>query len=414
MSMKRRLKDAALSVSATIVGGTTGSRDGVIVVPPAPRGSIGDDAMIWAVFGRAVASGVERVSLMSPNPDDEWDPYPGPAREFTFSPRTPVGMLTTQARAFASHSDCYIVGADTLDGCYNLGNSLRLISTANFAVRAGVKATILGSSMRAEPHPEVIKALRNIEQGVRVCFRDPVSHERAERLCGREFELTADAAFMLEPAVSDPATGECVAWIEAAREAGGRVVAINYNPQVLRPYNQDTPEKQALLHSYTKAISEVLSQDPSRRVVLIPHDYRGPYNDEHYAQALHESLPEDLRSRAYHFTAHVRATDTKAIAHACDAVLSGRMHFVIAALGSGVPAAAVTYQGKFEGLYQHFDLDPLYLDPDAASDPGQLQGLLERLFTETDALRDAVRARLPHVKSLSNANLAPEHRSTPS
>jgi polysaccharide pyruvyl transferase WcaK-like protein len=95
----------------------------------------------------------------------------------------------------------------------------------------------------------------------------------------------------------------------------------------------------------------------------------------------------------------------KYVAGEMDAVLTGRMHLAIAALGCGVPVACITYQGKFEGLFEHFDLPPLMLDPVRVSETS-LTNLLLDLIERRLELRDHVHDRLDRVISLSQANLA--------
>ena len=70
----------------------------------------------------------------------------------------------------------------------------------------------------------------------------------------------------------------------------------------------------------------------------------------------------------------------------------------------GVPAGGVVYQGKFEGLYQHFDLSGLCLSPDALASGGQLAPFLAGLGDRRADLRESIAARLAEVQALALHN----------
>jgi polysaccharide pyruvyl transferase WcaK-like protein len=99
------------------------------------------------------------------------------------------------------------------------------------------------------------------------------------------------------------------------------------------------------------------------------------------------------------------AWDAKAIAGAVDLVLTGRMHFAIAALGQGTPPVSVVYQGKFEGLMQHFGLEaePLLLAPDKV---GSGDAALAAATANAERLRSKILAVLPRVEALSRSNFS--------
>ena len=89
-----------------------------------------------------------------------------------------------------------------------------------------------------------------------------------------------------------------------------------------------------------------------------------------------------------------------------DCVLTGRMHLAIACLGQGIPIACITYQGKFDGFYQHFDLEPLFLEPKElfTSEKNHLVDLVNKLIEQREELRKQVLNKLDEVKKLSEAN----------
>ena len=78
----------------------------------------------------------------------------------------------------------------------------------------------------------------------------------------------------------------------------------------------------------------------------------------------------------------------------------------IAALGQGVPVACIAYQDKFEGLFQHFELDGLTIQPQDVVEPGKLAAFFIEKYEQREALASQVRRRLPAVRELSRQSLA--------
>jgi len=159
------------------------------------------------------------------------------------------------------------------------------------------------------------------------------------------------------------------------------------------------------------SVARVLTRLSAERQVswlLLPHDFRGARGDNACLAPLAQRVAEALGPRLLHAAGPWSAAELKAIAGATDAVFTGRMHLAIAALGQGVPVAALTYQGKFHGLWQHFALSTdLLMAPADALDATQLEVLLRRLLDDIEPLGQQVRQQLPQVHALAAANLAP-------
>jgi polysaccharide pyruvyl transferase WcaK-like protein len=97
--------------------------------------------------------------------------------------------------------------------------------------------------------------------------------------------------------------------------------------------------------------------------------------------------------------------EAKRLAGLVDLVVTGRMHLAIAAMGMGTPAIGISYQGKFEGLWQLFGLTDYVVDA-RVLDSGQLEKLCVRALLHLDELTRCVVARLPEVLELARRNFA--------
>ena len=89
-----------------------------------------------------------------------------------------------------------------------------------------------------------------------------------------------------------------------------------------------------------------------------------------------------------------------------DIALSGKMHFAIACLGQCVPTVCISYNGKFEGLYMHFGLKELIIEPSLLSDYKRVTELFNSAFICREDLRKQIASRISAVRKLSYVNFA--------
>ena len=125
----------------------------------------------------------------------------------------------------------------------------------------------------------------------------------------------------------------------------------------------------------------------------MPHDDRGYTRDIKALTYLSEQLTE---KGLKHFLVSTPpgAQHIKGICSLFDAVISGRMHFDIAAVGQGKPVTVLIYQAKFSGLIQHFNLsDWLEISPDEAISLVYLKTKLTKSLSEFSCLQVVVEER---------------------
>jgi len=139
--------------------------------------------------------------------------------------------------------------------------------------------------------------------------------------------------------------------------------------------------------------------------MLLPHDLKLQSGDVIMLQ----SLDQALRQKGF---THVRYTpidqpnEIKRLAGLLDLTITGRMHLAIASLGSGTPALSITYQDKFEGLYQHFDLSLEHTITPMQCLSDEFQKKIDHAFMRRHDNRARIVARLPRVQALAARNLA--------
>jgi polysaccharide pyruvyl transferase WcaK-like protein len=379
----------------------------VLVFPSDPGaivGSRGDDAMITAVVQstRSIAADAEIEIFCDPGGERI-------ALQLGFRP-VPIGADPDFAPAVARllaqrrYASYFAVGADIVDGRFGPRIPALMLIAADLAARAGVPASVLGSSFGKDPAPALKEVFGRLDPRVRLNIRDPISMRRIQAFAPVRPRLVADAAFALAPGKPDAAAA---AWIAQQRAAGRKLVGVNVHPMLVRDADAAWVEAMAV------AMAEALGEVGSRRGVawiLLPHDYREHFGDLACLRRLDELLRGHGGAQVLLLAGEQDAADLKALVGALDAVITGRMHLAIAALGMGVPTLGLTYHDKFEGLYEHFDLpQSLLLSPAVLPDAAQLARHIDDFVEDAPALAARVARRREAVIALARRNFDDEN-----
>lgn len=363
-------------------------------------GSAGDDAMITATVQNARAS----------NPNVEIDilvdgtNFGDSALQRGFVTVDIFGkpdFIQALAQQFAVRKyDCIVVvGADVMDGYYHPLVSAKLLASADLAAAAGIKNVILGFSFNETPHPALAKFYSSLHPGVSLNVRDVVSLERLNAFAPAKAALVSDSAFSLVPSEPDEDT---ISWIARKRAEGYRVMGFNLHPMLFK--NADNAQIAAIIRRGAEALEFVADARPVCWLV-IPHDYRKDVGDQACLKAITELAPSSQTDRVRYLDGRWPAPVLKGVAGKLDGLVSGRMHLAIAALGKGVPVICIAYQGKFEGLYQHFGLSAAeLLSPAKFHTDDGIKNALINFVDQADEIREKVGKKLPEILVLSKRN----------
>lgn len=365
-----------------------------------PSSSLGDLAMFSVLM----------QSLRAQNPDSTFTII-GERRHTIVipgigeTPVVPAWSGKTGTRAFdeliRQHHALFVMGADILDGKYGAALVQRIAAYCNHSVALGIPASMLGFSFNSNPRAPAVHALSKLHPKVTVNIRDQPSLDRFARIVGISAKLCADSAFLMPPAAdSEP---ETEAWIAAMRREGRTPVGVNLNAHALAPAIAQVGMDKLIDH-----IAEQLrcaGVQNQLAFLLLPHDLKLQSGDVIMLKALHSILQRKG------FT-HVRYTSInhpdkiKRLTGQLDLAITGRMHLVIASLGSGTPTLSITYQDKFEGLYQHFDLSLEHtITPIQCLSDAFLRKINDAFMHRHDN-RARILSHLPRVKALASRNLA--------
>jgi polysaccharide pyruvyl transferase WcaK-like protein/glycosyltransferase involved in cell wall biosynthesis len=301
----------------------------------------------------------------------------------------------------------WCLGADVIDGHYSEVGSLRRVSLVRLAAELGLDASILGFSFNESPSELVVEALRDLPASVRLNARDPKSHARLLERVGRPVDLVADLAFGLSPASElEPGEQEIVDWVRVHQTRGQRVVGLNVSDRAFKSTGH--VDVSQAIEAYASALTDLLERRPEVSIIGIPHDYRraaGEMSDPELLVAIADKVRTARRDRILVPELRLSAPFVKRVAGEVDAVLSGRMHLVIAALGQGTPASGLSYQGKLTGLYSHFELPDLGVEPAEALTKAGLRHAFDRLLDDHALLSAQIETGKPGVLALQRSNL---------
>lgn len=289
------------------------------------------------------------------------------------------------------------VGADVLDGVYGPAGIMKRLNLLKTGHRLGARTRVFGSSWSHNPSPVVIEMLRAMPW-LHICARDPISKTRMEAALDREVALVADVAFLLQPEITSPEARAAEQWIDRKHAENATVLGLNLSGHTLEGVADHG------VSAFAGLVGRWLDADPARAVLIMPHDRRpGMVGDLEVLDALNKALAARYADRIALLPATLDAWDIKALAGKVDFILTGRMHLAIAAFGMGTPALCTVYQGKFEGLMEHFALKDLTVSPDDVL-AERCDDRLAWLSNQHVALGAAIRNRLPAILELSRKN----------
>jgi polysaccharide pyruvyl transferase WcaK-like protein len=378
-----------------------------LLVPSDPHtlvGARGDEAMIEALLSALLEHHPDsRISVLTATPEaDSVARHLGlePVRQWMTSPQTIARCLQD-----LSLDSVWVIGADVMDGSYDIRSTAFTLVLADIAARSGIATSVTGFSFGQDPDPRVQRFYEALSRSVRFVVRDQASAKRFAEFAARSATTAADIAFLLAPAPNPMKSAPELNWVRSQQETGRLTLVVNLHPMLLE--SSDTARNEELVRNAAEALSVILQTDRVS-LLLLPHDHRGHLGDLVSLKPLAKALQVVHRDAVHLCETQLPAAEIKSLMRAVDATIAGRMHLVIASLGVGTPTAGITYQGKFEGLFELFGLPAnLLIDPlELVAQPSSLIELINRLIEDRSEIGGAVRRALPTVLEAAQLNLA--------
>lgn len=380
------------SVKRLVLVKSHGNR--ILIVPCDPWGVVGsrgDQAMILAIKQHC-----EDLEIDILTDSHETD---GACREIGLNPLAEWRMPFDEwmAGSARKYKEVYILGADVTDGVYGWPTAMKLLMFYDCFARMGIKTHYLGFSWSETPSPWMHMVFPMLKRRLPLPVRDPVSYGRVARFTHhRPLVQVADAAFQLKPNSTQRAQ-KWIDWCRGQRDLGRRIIAIN----VHQMFNDVETKSADWESAFSKCLEDVAKAHRDIIYLLVPHDNRPRVSDLEILKRIGSMVPN-----ATLIDVVMNADEIKAVLGVCDALIAGRMHISIAALGQGVPVLGLVYQGKFEGLWRLFDLpsNTLIAPKDFIANPQHATLCLAQFLNGIRELATKISARLPSVKILSALN----------
>lgn len=281
-----------------------------------------------------------------------------------------------------------IVGADTMDGAYNLLASIRRSNMAFLAARAGADTRILGFSLNAKPAAEALSALRRgSAAGVRLMLRDPVSFKRGLDAGLNNVYESADIVFSSHTTENIHASG--------GLDVESQLALVNISAHIQSSFDQ--------IEDYAITVRHLV--DRGFQVLLVPHVSRIDSDDIILAKRL-ESTIRDPRVTALNEL--MKPSQIRSLCKRADIIVTGRMHLSVIGLSEGVPAIILASQGKVEGLVSRFDGHSFEITPSVGMHR-YIQAGIDKIIDEgVDVAK--FREQIIHSQKLATSNFLDDGR----
>jgi len=299
-----------------------------------------------------------------------------------------------------------ILGADCMDGFYSPFMSLMLLSLHDLLSKTPtIQCRLLGFSYNEHPSWLMNIAFRLCSKNTFFNIRDPYSYARFKKFTGRNARLVADEAFMLKPTYRFCGYENLERWGKEKKDSKMTIVGFNFHPMLKQYTSKDDIQSDAL--EIAQNLQSILEKHLNVAFVLIPHDNRSRLNDNIVLSTINSYLvSRGLGDRLYYDSYVYRANELKGLCSLLDGLISSRMHLAIAALGQQKPVMVASYQGKFEGLFEHFQMDKEFILPPDVFISTTLIKKFDFFLSNLGRLRERVKEYLPKVLCLSSKNIA--------
>lgn len=304
-------------------------------------------------------------------------------------------------RVRTAHAVLDVSGGDSFTDLYGPARFNRVVLPKRLALDLGVPLVLLPQTYGPFASANRRRAARTIIGQAHIAWaRDPFTHRLLQQLLAQDFDPArhrqgVDLAFTLPPS-PPPATvrRRLKGWL-AATDPSTAVVGLNVSGLLYG--NPDAPSRYGLRVDYRQLVTDLLRRllrDSSARVLLVPHVFGTQESDLEACVHLARQVADPRRVAVA--PEGLDAQQTKWLVSQLDWFCGTRMHSTIAALSSGVPAAAIAYSAKTAGVFETCGM----ADQVADARTSVHLALLDQVwgsFTNRNGLHQRLQRRLPAV-----------------
>jgi polysaccharide pyruvyl transferase WcaK-like protein len=281
-----------------------------------------------------------------------------------------------------------LIGADVMDGCYNVRASVNRLFLLQIMNSLNVPTRVTGFSWSADPKQSPQSLIKNISGETKLLVRDSKSSDRLRAFGISEITECADLAFSDQ---SEDASNPVSEWIDSDK---GAVVGINISG-LSSAFNE---QSQSQIDEYVKIAKHI--KGLGYRVLVIPHVFRAKDGDIEVSRDLFRLACDD---RDFLISEIFTPAQERNFIRKANFLVTGRMHVAIIGLSVGVPAIALETMGKVEGLFELFG-NKSYCIPRDVGFSRQVMIRIDELHHNHDQAVRKIEKYLPSIRALSSRN----------
>ena len=371
----------------------------LFLAPDIPISNLGDQALLLGAFEGLSVQKCDPIYVIANGPEE----IKNVPRIDAFSNRIIIiqslNIIFATDRAFTELLAFYwltrkaksivLVGADVLDGRYNEKEAGRKLQIIEKCVDIGLKAKIVGFSLSEHISDSSANGFRRLSNKAEFISRDAVSQARMQKYA--PCQLGADCAFLMQPTnLNGVRYLSVIEWLKTPKES----VAL-----CLRDEDFMTQDTAQLLDPFVKGLIVALNKQ-NVKLLLIPHHP----TDIKMLRKVADTLNSFEFSDYLLISELPSAQEVKSLVGQCKHIITSRMHVAIASLSMERSITCIPYAGKFEGLYQHFQMFGAGIDRLKLDDETYVAEILEKRIANSDAMKVQLTEKLFHVKSLAQSN----------
>ena len=304
-----------------------------------------------------------------------------------------------------------ISGGDSFSDVYGLVRFNTVLAPKRAAMRAGRPMVLLPQTYGPYQHGSSRRASANVLTAATMAWaRDAESYEVMLDLLGENYDpgrhrQGVDIAFGLRP--RDPAERLPTRLrdvLDSPEE--GPVVGLNISG--LLANDSHSAERFGLALAYREVMARLLERlvDDGARVLIVPHVRgHGGESDMAASRSILDGLPRSVTERVDIVPDSLDARELKWVISHCAWFCGARMHATIAALSTGVPAAAVAYTMKFRGVFATCGAQDHVVEARSTATGDAVERLIQS-FEARDQTRDQLRSSHLPVVAASRQQIA--------
>lgn len=325
------------------------------------------------------------------------------------------GGHSASARLIAgSRAILDVSGGDSFTDLYGPRRFRAMVLTKRLALDNGLPLILLPQTLGPFNHPvHRAEAIGILAAARAVWVRDAASFAFLQEALGNRFDpdrhrLGIDMAVALPQRQPQDLPAEIKPWLSPTRDfpvAGLNVSGLLMQNAAAAQANFGLAARHD--DQITAVARELLTQDPTLRLLLVPHVHRNLSDRESDLAAslkLKAVLDLDFPGRVEVLTGNMDAMELKWVLARLSWFAGARMHATIGAFSSGTPTLGLGYSDKTAGVFAQCGLadhvaDLRLLGPDALAE------MVRFSYAAREMTRFTLRERLPDLKDRAEAQM---------